>query len=137
MTAARRTDGWGPTTNANPITTTIATIAASRRPTRARLHSAQTAAASSATLKPETASTWYTPARRKAPSMSGGRPVRSPSSRPPSNAADAGGSACPMAATAWRFTRAGHGGGGSSSGVIDSARTVAITRIPSRARYSP
>ena len=58
MTAARRTDGWGPTTNANPITTTIATIAASRRPTRARLHSAQTAAASSATLKPETASTW-------------------------------------------------------------------------------
>src|SRR6266571_3606459 len=57
MTTARSTDGSGPTTAAKPMTTTIATTADVRRPTRARWQSANTAAASNATLKPDTART--------------------------------------------------------------------------------
>src|SRR5437870_4777689 len=57
MTTPRSTDGSGPTTAAKPMTTTIATTADVRRPTRARWQSANTAAASNATLKPDTART--------------------------------------------------------------------------------
>ena len=58
MMVARITEGSGPTTAANPSTVTMAPSAAARRGAWASVSSAHTVDAMSATLKPETASTW-------------------------------------------------------------------------------
>ena len=58
MIVARTTEGWAPTTKANPTTTAMATTAVGRRPMPTKVNDTKTAEARMATLKPDTASTW-------------------------------------------------------------------------------
>ena len=57
MTVARSTEGCGPTTTAKPRTTASAPSEARRRETRASASTVHVVEATSATLKPDTAST--------------------------------------------------------------------------------
>ena len=133
MSVARTTDGSAPTTAAKPSTATMPLAAAARRPPPAARASVHTAPASSATLNPETASTWNTPALRNASCTSAGSAARLPSTSPPSSPADTGGSRSPNAASANLRTRAGHGGAGGSSGTTRVDDALPVTWMPSRA----
>ena len=57
MMVARSTDAWPPTTRAKPTRAAAATPAVTRRETPTMLSAAKIEAETSATLKPETAST--------------------------------------------------------------------------------
>src|SRR5258705_219666 len=121
ITVARSTDGWPPTTSAKPTSTTAATPAAPRRGTPSMARPPNTAPASRATLKPDTARMWYTPARRKLSSISRGSVDRSPSRRLASSAAEVSGSRAAMTPTAHRFTTTGQGGVSGVGGVARGA----------------
>ncbi len=58
ITVARSTEGWPPTTSAKPISTTAAITATARRGIPQSARPPNTAPASSATLKPDTARMW-------------------------------------------------------------------------------
>ena len=102
MTTARSTEGWGPTMAANATTAPMAPVAAIRALARVASASAKIADATRATLNPETASTWYTPASRNDCTTAGGSCPRAPRSSPPSSAADTGGNAASITASARR-----------------------------------
>jgi hypothetical protein len=103
MTVARSTDGWPPTTAANAMSVASASPAARGTGRRTSLRRRNAEPATSATLKPEMARTWKTPARRKSASKVGGSWRRSPMRRPSRSEPDTAGRWVSM--TSWIHSR--------------------------------
>ena len=91
MMVARSTEGWPPTTAANATSVASARPAASAAGRRRRRRTRNAEPATSATLKPEIASTWKTPACRKSASRVDGSWRRSPMRSPSRSAPETGG----------------------------------------------
>ena len=103
MTVARSTDGCPPTTAANATRVASARPAARGAGTRRSLSSRNADPATRATLKPEIARTWNTPARRKSASKVGGSWRRSPMRRPSRSEPETAGRCASM--TPWIHSR--------------------------------